>query len=298
MLKKTPILLLLLPALCPCVLFAQYSLSARVGEVIDQYEREYFYLFPQVSGFTSAKTVLRGERTVDIIISRKLGALDTILTYSISKVLADHLGILIDGFESVRQAKATVNWDLLGSLAWNGPATASRINDGGNVSIVKHGGEEVSGKLMWADDSLVILWQSSDDFNWRVADRSTTVIRYSDIESISTTGEGKFWSGFGVGALIGGVGVGGFSAIYSNAVSGTIKPEVVLGFTGVGALAVGLIGALFEGVIGNSIEMRVDGNPSKYFYNVLPILRKKQVFPDYPPPELTRQINASARKTP
>ena len=272
--------------LCSGLSFAQYSLSPRLGEIIDQDERRYFNLFPTVEKFTSAKASIRADHHVDITITRP-SEHDT--TFTISETLAENLAIFIEGFESVRSKKSAVSWEILGGLAWSGAALESKSTKGNGAKIITRNGETFHGKLLYANDSLVVLWQSSDDFNWRTLEYSAKIIHFSDIEIITIERDSKFWTGFAIGAPIGGLTLAGLAAALSAALSGNVHADFVAYALLVGGAGAGLLGGLTAAVLSNDIERELHGSYDKY-RELLPDITERSVFSAYPPPEVQRLI--------
>ncbi|MDP4220193.1 MAG: hypothetical protein Q8896_07130 [Bacteroidota bacterium] len=266
---------------------AQYSLSPRLGEMIDRSERDYFSLFPLVEGFVSAKAELQQDRSVNIIVSRSQSKSIKDTVYSISATAAENLIAYIENFESCRRGERTVNWRFLSDLAASGPALQSKMNENAGITIETMQGEQVHGKLLWADDSLVILWQSSDQYNWRTVNLSARTIPSSDINSMIIEQRSAFWTGAGYGALIGtawGVILGTMVANgFEYNSSESLFAVAVIGLFG--AATTGLVGGVIGGILSSDIDRLIAGNAQKYGA-ALPILKENAMISEYSPPEL------------
>lgn len=271
------------------VSFAQYSISPRLGEIIDQSERQYFNLFPGITNFISAKATERADHQVDITITRSENGNLADTTITISSTLAGNLADYVGSFESARLTQRKVYWEILGGLAWSGPALESKITEGYEATIETRIGEKLRGKLLWADDSLLVLWQSGGIFNWQAVQYSSKIIRFGDIENITIETESKFGTGFAIGAPIGGLAFGAFAVALSNAFSSHINVGAVILVAIIGGAGTGLVGGLIGAILSNNIHRTIEGSVEKY-YGALPVLTEHAVFSAYPPPDLLRRI--------
>jgi len=165
---------------------------------------------------------------------------------------------------------------------------------GVEMSVTTRSGEEHSGTMLYATDSLLVLWQSTDPYNWRNLKNSGKIVRFSEIEHIVIKKEGHFLSGAGYGLLIG----GGFGAIigFASGDGGSYfstagaKAEILgIAFAIPGTLIGGIIGAI-QGI---DDDFLVSGNARRCKAIVL-ALKKEAIFPSIPPPELQTFVNQSS----
>jgi len=269
------------------VSFAQYSLSPRVGGVIDQSERQYFGLFPTVDGFVSAKASVKPDHQIEFVINRAMSGVNSDTAFSISSTVVENLVNYIEDFELVRGDKKSVNWTILEGLAASGHALENEIGDGLETIIETKVSGQFHGKLLYADDSSLVLWQSSEGFNWRNVQLLARVVLFSDVDNVTIEREGHFGSGLGWGALIGGIAGTPFVIVGANTHSGTAGP-VAEGYYLIGLslpVAGGLIGGTIGAIQGIDSYREVGGSFEEYL-NILPLLKEDAVFSSYPPPEL------------
>jgi hypothetical protein len=293
---KNIILTLALLTLCTGVSSAQYELSPRLGEEIDQAEREYFGLFPAVEGFLSAKAVPRAD-SVDFVITRT-GKADT--TVSTDSTTAKNLVRFIENFEKVRSRGSGENWNLnevnleyLNGLAASSTALETEMGEGVEITIETPNGVRLTGKLLLAQDSSLVLWGSNNPYNWRSMRKSGKVVPVSDINTITlkSAGESNFDSGAGYGAIIGTL-AGALTGVVIE--SGWTSSEG----SGIAIVSLGIVGAisgtLFGAIIGASTNEDIRGElggSADAYRESLPVLRENAVFPDLPPPELKALTN-------
>ena len=262
-----------------------FALSPRVGEVIDRSEREYFGLFPSAPDFVSARFFRTGDGRVQLEISRQTSEGVSHSTMILNNEAAEELRNFVEDFERVLRKEITVRWDLIAGLV-RVPSLESR--EGVEATVTTPAGERFKGTLLYAADSMLVLWQSADPYNWRNLESAAKGVRFSQIGHIAIKREGRFWSGAGYGALIGG-GLGVILGLASgDDTEGLIRlsagaKAVLLGIVlGVPATLVGGMAGAMQGV---DTEFDVNGD-AKLYKALLPGLNKEALFSPQPPPEL------------
>ena len=277
---------------------APCALCPRVGEEIDRNERRYFGLFPAVNNFVSAKTFIRADSGFEIAIIRQnpVGTETSIVTVDAER--ARELGSFIDDFEMVARREKEPRWDLLLSLA--------RIpipSHAGNVEaiITTKGGEKQAGTLLYATDSLLVLWQTSSPYNWRNLNKFGRIFKATSIQNVLFEREGHFGAGLGYGLLIG-VGTGALIGLASgdneeggffrfNAGEKALIGGVVLG---VPATIIGGIAGALQGI---DDDFAVGGDKDKY-KAIVPTLREDANFSYLPSPEIAAFLSQRAEEIP
>jgi hypothetical protein len=262
-----------------------YVLSSRVGEDIDRSERDYFGLFPSAKDFVSARSFAHTDGRVEFMITWQTNEGISHSTFTINAENAEVLRGFVEDFEMVLRKERQVRWDLIAGLA-RVPSFA--YNDGVEMTITTRGGEQHTGTVLYATDSLLVLWQSTDPYNWRNLKSSGKTVRFSEIEHIVIKREGRFWSGLGYGALIGG-GLGAVIGLASGDDTGGLfrlsaGAKALLLSIGLGipaALAGGITGA----IQGTDEDFVMRGNAETY-KAIVPALKEDAIFSSLPPPEL------------
>ncbi len=285
--------------ICTGELCAQYVLSPRVGDVIDKNEREYFGLFPTVAGFVSATTSLEQDQQVRFVIARAENGVTGDTTFTIRPTVVNYLVRYIESFETVRGRTNKVSWDFLEGLAASGPVIENKLGDGNETTVLMRNGEQLHGKLLYADDSALVLWQSQEQYNWRTLELFGRKVHPSNVEHITIEHDGHIGGGLGYGALIGTVPLLILGLIVSQAADDCGHCGIP-GGPGVVVVA-GLIGASGGAIIGGTIgaiqdidaDREVGGSIEKY-HKILPFLSEKAIFTSAPPPELEQIKNVSA----
>lgn len=258
-----------------------HILSSRLGEVIDKSERDYFGLFPLSEKFYSAKTIPDTNGRIRLTITSKTEESISDTTIIINAEKAQELTDFIDDFEMILRKEKKVRWDLIGDLALVPKFTN---NDNAEVTITERGGRQQIGKMLYATDSLIVLWQSADSYHWSNLNSSGKIIHFSVIEEIAIEREGHFWSGLGYGGLIGGLVVSFLYAVNGDGGYTIGQLAVILG-AGI-VLPAALLGGLI-GAIGDIFDPHfiINGN-FRMYKSFVPELRKVSLFPSFPPLEL------------
>jgi len=155
-------------------------------------------------------------------------------------------------------------------------------------TIITTRGIEHAGNILYATDSLLVLWESTQPYNLDNLDEFATALPFYEIERVVIEKKGHFWSTAGKGFLIG----GGIGALIGLA-SGDDEEGFIRFTAGQKAISlgigIGLSSALISGIIDaiNNIDddFPIRGNPGK-FKAILPILKKHAIFPSMPPYEV------------
>lgn len=259
-----------------------------MGEVVDQNERQYFGLFPTIEGFVSAKASVKPNHRIEFVINRAVSGVNSDTAFSISSTVVENLVIYIEDFESYRYDEKEVNWNLLEGIAVAAPAIESKLNEDIRVSIRTLGGAQLDGKLLYVEDSSLILLQSSDKYNWRNVPLFKRSVHFSNIDNIFIECEGYVGEGLGYGALIG--------AVTAGILIGLNPPTndyQALAYIGGGIITAGtaLIGSAIGAIIGIDAYHDIQGNFDSY-HDMLPRLKETAIFSSFPPPEI-RQLQDS-----
>lgn len=262
-----------------------YVLSSRVGEDIDRSEGDYFGLFPSAKDFVSARSFAHTDGRVQFMITRQTNEGISHSTFTINAENAEALRGFVEDFEMILRKERQVRWDLIGDLV---RVPSSTYNDGVEMTITTRGGEQHTGTALYATDSLLVLWQSTDPYNWRNLKSSAKALRFLEIEHIVIKREGRFWSGVGYGALIG----GGLGAVIGLASGDDTEGWFRLS-AGAKALLLGiglgipaaLVGGINGAIKGVDEDFVVKGNAETY-EGIVPALKEDAIFSSLPPPEL------------
>ena len=124
-----------------------------------------------------------------------------------------------------------------------------------------------SGTILYASDTLLVLWQGKKGYDSSLVDRFATVFPVRAIGEIRFTKKGNFLSGLGLGVLIG----GGAGALIGLASSGgeiggvhftTKGKAIILGVT------LGITGGLVGGIVGavkdRDEKVKISGSREAY----------------------------------
>ncbi len=174
------------------------------------------------------------------------------------------------------------------------PGTAFSSEDGfPNLEVTLTDGNFETGQLIYASDSLILLWQSDKKFYTTEIMNHATCLNVTKIYSIIVVKKNQIGSGFIKGFLIGaGIGIiTGFS-------DGDDEPGTIMGSTagqkavGIGAIfgvGAGIIGTAIGGLKGIDDEYTIGGNLDLY-RTIEPKLDSIALYPSNPPEKVQQLI--------
>ncbi|MES2764889.1 MAG: hypothetical protein V4642_03415 [Bacteroidota bacterium] len=151
----------------------KYRISERVGDGIDADERVYFGLFYDIGRFVSARAEKNAD-SITIIITRKERN-DTNFTISFKD--AEEIKSYIENAEEPERFKANPVVRKYVRISEIEPAD-------GKVVRVTSEGRDISGRLLFVNDSLLGIWKNSEKYSWREAEKNIQVISFQDIDKI------------------------------------------------------------------------------------------------------------------
>ncbi|MBK9246576.1 MAG: hypothetical protein IPM69_00310 [Ignavibacteria bacterium] len=276
-----------------CQIYAQSFLSPRVGNEIDQVEREYFGLFPTDSGFVSAKATSQSGDLVNFKITTLFEGRQRDTSISIKQRILDKLSNFIEEFESVRINENEVNLDVLQKVAAESPAIKVPFQVPHEASLEMLDRSTVTGKLFWADDSTIVLWKSDEPYNWRTFAKEATLVSVSSVSKITVVQN----NGFRKGAIYGLIAWLPLSIIYISLDYENIghfiehsKSPILPMLLPLGTLlACEIVGGIIGSILQQDFHATIDGNIEKYLPN-LKLLTNSSVIQSYPPPEVLHLI--------
>ncbi|MFA6571957.1 MAG: hypothetical protein WCT77_12065, partial [Bacteroidota bacterium] len=172
-------------------LFAQETSSQiisipRIGTEINQNDRMYFSLFPNINGFISCKTIVGKTGGYDFVI--QYDSLNKTYTkvLSISQNDFRQLSLAIENYEYIfaeNEKKESINWKNIINIFIN-PKFRYDADINKNLTLVLKNGTEVSGRLLKADSSFLVIDINDSSFNWRNSESHINVFHYSEIMEI------------------------------------------------------------------------------------------------------------------
>ena len=272
-------------------------IGSRLGDKVDQYEREYFGLFPDVSHFVDARLERITQDSLVFLITRDSGNVlrDTAITIS-----NDEFHDLIDALEDYERSFGT--WSCL-SLARRGIIDNTRVpalNTRGSETVVLDS-SALRGKILSIIDSTCFFWDSSEPFSANILD-SCRRIAVSAIRSIIHHEAGSFLKGASIGFLVGAI-PSFFLFQFSNTGGdrqGHDDPDLGLSIawaSAIGVLWTGLPGGLLSMVLGwlDSEEVLLASGMTSGKRDTL---RRWCMFPDLPPPEIRGYLTGGESSIP
>jgi len=273
------------------------QLSARVGDEIDRQERDYFCLFPDFTDFESARFYRLSYDSIKIEIKQANQTAQTTTMLIITEQEMQKVTKYINEFEQILNTHNKLDLQNVNPQLINFHAAlrkSSRIlkkyNDGelNRFTVIDSENKQFSGLVLYANDSLVFLWNESIFYNWRkISDNSKLLFDY-EIEKIIIEREGSFLSGAGTGFLIGG-GIGAIAGLLSGSdTEGIIQfsagTKALFGGLTLGT-TFGLIGGILGASQGTDDELYINCDEMLYKKSVQ-ILKENAVFPIHAPPEI------------
>ena len=267
--------------LTPLLLMAQHrceiiTISERVGDTIEAYEREYFAFFPGVNEFNNAQVII-DPKTNGIMLRIQSQRLNNDYIY-IDKDILKALESYIEKFEKFDWQKTMeyialrkdqpgwefiknnlINWDLIEErqLMINDP-----IKEGA-LCIVNSKGKRFNGFLIEANDLSVVLFTNYTDYDWRDPIQNISQLYYSSIDSLIFFESEKigFVTGSGIGLVVG----TGIGLAIGAGMEGGMFPGLALTMGGViGGISGILIGGAVFSVVPNG---ELESEPTVYDYD-------------------------------
>lgn len=189
----------LVPALARAQSDVPYVLSERLGSTIDAEERAYFGLFPDVEGFTEARTYAEGDSVrVEIAASPA----DSVAT--MPRATAEALGRFVETFEQHPAAFRNPDWQVLRPYL-RADVPVPYAGEAEHITVFADGGRYVS-QLTYTSDSLVLLNDRGHRFDWRTFEGEGIALYPHEVERVLLVPE---WLGRPYFVLVGApIGIG------------------------------------------------------------------------------------------
>ena len=265
---------ILLALLCGEVLRAQPTEEngyERTGLLIDREEQRYFGLFPAITDFSTARLDPQSDGSLRITIARSAGAADTVIV--LERPVAYQLRRYLYGSESVFRGELTVDFILLADIV----RPSAPFESHSPVEVTDREGRIYRGELLFAGDSVLVIWPAKRPYHWRTIDTSALVFPVGELQNVRR--EDGIYYGIGGGILVGGI------AGYAILSGSDGDSPVVAGV----ALVVPIVAG---GILGHAIglDADIDGDPARY-RDARGKLAGRAMFHDVPPPELRRLLD-------
>ena len=250
---------------------AEESGYERTGTTIDREEQIYFGLFPGIADFESAQLEDQSDGSLRIRIDRSGAAEDTVVM--LDRSAAVQLRRYLYGIESVFAGDITVDWIQLDRIVRpSAPFESHRP-----VAVKAYDGRVYSGQILYAGDSVLILWPVDRRYRWRELDTASYVIPAPRIERIARDDE--FYYGIGAGII-----AGGFASYVIQSSSESAQPAV----TGLALILPAAVGGYVGSRLG--IDEDIDGDLER-FRQEHDRLTASAMFYGVPPPEVRRLLD-------
>jgi hypothetical protein len=158
----------------------RFVISERIGGSIDQEERTYFGLFPELDHFLSATAYQHTDTTVVFLISERHDASMTETELVVSRQAVDELRRYINDFENLYGTTLKVHWPLLRPVA----RRVRHLQRGLAITVVKNDGETIAGWLFYVSEQGIVL-SKEQAFPDRSVDTTKIIfLRPSDIKHV------------------------------------------------------------------------------------------------------------------
>jgi hypothetical protein len=270
------------------------ALSRRVGEDIDRDEKEYFGLFLDIRNFANATMFQRSTGDVAFVITRSDAGIANDTTIIVSTETAEQLAIFVDHYEPICARKRYFDYrsckDLIGLPAVS--CTTTRL---ARVSL--RNGAEYTAQILHAQDSVLILWNGADVYDWQSVEENVISLPYHMIQAVTFKENTMIKRGLACG--LGGCLIGGAAGALMGFASGDSRTEsengwFVLYFTaeekallgGVSGAALGGVAGGTAGIITGAGEGHTLCGAFQTYQSYRLSLNKNAVFPAKIPPEL------------
>lgn len=258
------------------------AFGARIGARLDSTQCRYFGLFPAFEGVSEARIDDRGPGGARLVVTRRVGGTHADTTLMLSAHQAERLRLYISEFESLFRDPGRIQVDSIRALIrparpFTGP--------GGHVRVTGRDGAVHEGSVLHADDSTLVISTDREQYDWRGASSSVTVLRSAGIDRIESSG--SLIIGFSAGLLASTAAAGLF---YDGLVGRNSTEEMVAGITWGGIASIGAYDR-------SATDQAIGGNPMLYA-RVLPEMRRAALFGDDLPPEVTAMMHQPAPTIP
>jgi hypothetical protein len=252
----------------------------RLGVELDSSAIAYFGLFPRQGNVLRASVMTGAPGSVQIRLTRAGNGMsaDTVLTLDSTEW--NLLRTYIDDFETLVRNEKSIDMSKIHALF---EIRDFEATGGTRYTIVDRRERSVSGTLLYADDSLAVLWRGDRYYDWRRAADLVSIVSVRAIGTIARAGSLPI-------ALVGAAAATmGTKAVVETIIEKRARAIDSLAWPylfGIGA-GVGIYDQ-------TSVDMPVEGNPLLYEM-VLDRLRSDMVYHHHLPPELSAMIERYRR---
>jgi hypothetical protein len=269
-----------------------YILSNRVGEKIDRHERDYFGLFPKIDDFVEASCYASESRNVSFVITRgdHESLEDTIIMISAEAV--GQLIHLIEHYEDIIAQEHTISYETISGIVLP-PPSENLIQRPVVVHLAD--GMVYEAQILHAQESSLILWRGSGQYNWRLFEEKSISLPYDKLASIVFKKGTRLQTAMSYGAR-GSLTAGTIGAVIGYAqgddppggclVMSATDKACMLG--GAGVLLGCILGAPVGFLSGAGEAYAIRGD-RKAYESVRSLLNENAMFPEIIPPELIKR---------
>ena len=269
-----------------------YVISNRVGEKINQYEKDYFGLFSGIEDFVEASCYASESGSVSFAITRGDQGSFKDTTIIINAEAVRQLIDLIENYDYIIAQEYTINYEIISGIVLPPPS-----EDLIQRPVVVHlaDGMVYEAQILHAQESSLILWKGSGQYNWRLSEENSIRLPYHKLASIVFKKGTRLQTAMSYGA-VGALTLGTIGAIIGYAqgddppggclVMSATDKACMLG--GAGALLGCFLGAPAGFLTGAAEACKIRGNRKSY-EAVRSSLNENAMFPDIIPPELIKR---------
>jgi hypothetical protein len=173
----------------------EIEISKRIGMEIEPVHKEYFNLFPNIKSFKSAKLYKINDSIVQFEIASTPDGKIKYDTLPFLKSTHSILEKLIENYEYIVEFE---NKGQIFEIIWSSEllkivTPKLNFNDYRNAFKFKMSDNTIiSGDLMWADSSFLVLAPDNSQFNWKDVEIQYKVYHFSEISSVLIPGKREF----------------------------------------------------------------------------------------------------------
>jgi hypothetical protein len=267
-------------------------LNPKVGEVIDSTEREYYGLFRVVKNFSSATIVQlpNGKFEARTITSSGQEMTSMEMPEAMVYLLAER----IEYYEELKEGAYVMGAHRpairIGSKIIGEDYNERHNKDVNRAVIETRRSVQYTGKILFVNDSLLVVWKSTEPYNSQKLSLFAIPLSFFEIERVVIKQESNSGSGMLTGFLVGACSGVILGIAIGDSEGNLITPSYTAAGNAFGlGLVFGILGAVGNG-ISSSLQSAIDdfiikGDIEKYKV-VIPTLKKNAIFPSALPPEL------------
>ena len=160
------------------------QISERIGSEIDSTTRVYFGLFSKVKNYKRAYLEKQNEQLRFVIECDSAGK-SSVEYLNINQQLFDDYKYWIDNFEVITQPEYADKHNYDSTFFKNCRVTGYYSNKNKKkINVTLMDSSKITGQLLYADDDFLVLYQSNENYSWKIRNEYLKCIYYRELLSV------------------------------------------------------------------------------------------------------------------